>query len=153
MDFFSAVVDIPLSIWYLTYYPNPTTQYIVIAKILIDSFHATGCAYADYIETYLYYERFTPQDQEPKKNPVNGYDNSSPINVLLYSFAYVILCPFIALAEVAIAANNAVLKRDLMFQQEEDDSENVEAFNNKVSPINQRANMNNEGIELIFLQY
>ena len=144
MDFFSAIVDIPLSIWYLTYYPNQSTKYIVIAKILIDSLHATGCAYGDYIEAYLYYEEYCDQSLEPsKENKVNGYDNTNPFNVLAYSLIYTLMCPFIALAEVGIALNNAVLKRDLMFQQDKPESENVEAFNNRVAP---QGSKNNEGM-------
>ena len=42
MNFFSAVVDIPLSIWYLTFYPDPSTKSVVVAKILVDSVHNTG---------------------------------------------------------------------------------------------------------------
>ena len=50
-------VDVPLSLWYLTFYCNPSTKYVVIGKILLDSLHGTVMAYGDYINTYLYYER------------------------------------------------------------------------------------------------
>ena len=33
MDFFNHLVDIPMSIWYLSFYSDPTTKYIVISKI------------------------------------------------------------------------------------------------------------------------
>ena len=80
MNFFSAVVDIPLSIWYLTFYSDPSTKYVVVAKILVDSVHNTGYAYKEYIETYLYYEKPIEvldkenlNEEEDKK--INYYNN------------------------------------------------------------------------------
>ena len=55
-DYFAALVDVPLSVWYLTFYPDPNTKWVVVGKILVDSFHATAEAYGSYINTYLYYE-------------------------------------------------------------------------------------------------
>ena len=55
-DFFSAFVDIFLSVWYLTFYPDPNTKWVVVGKILLDSFYATAECYGSYVERYLYYE-------------------------------------------------------------------------------------------------
>ena len=120
MDFFNHLVDIPMSIWYLTFYSDPTTKYIVIAKILIDSLHSTGISYGSYIETYLYYEKdvedMTTEDND--KTKTNDFDNSNFVIVLVYNAFYILICPFIALMEIWIGFKNAVLQRDLdMFQE------------------------------------
>ena len=120
MDFFNHLVDIPMSIWYLTFYSDPTTKYIVIAKILIDSLHSTGISYGSYIETYLYYEKdvedMTTEDND--KTKTNDFDNSNFVIVLVYNAFYILICPFIALKEIWIGFKNAVLQRDLdMFQE------------------------------------
>ena len=75
MDFFNTIVDIPLSVWYLSFYPNDKTKYIVVCKILIDSVQQICHAYGDFIETYLYFEKETNDNggQEIKKK--NGFDN------------------------------------------------------------------------------
>ena len=76
MDFFSALVDIPLSIWYLTFYPEDTTKYIVVAKILVDSFYQTAISYGGYVETYLYFEKDLNEEDETEQTPKkNGFDN------------------------------------------------------------------------------
>ena len=78
MNFFSTVVDIPLSIWYLTFYPDPSTKSVVVAKVLVDSVHNTCYAYKDFIETYLYYEKpieILNEDDLNKQKKVNNYDN------------------------------------------------------------------------------
>ena len=57
LDVFCTVTDIPLSLWYFTYYPNPETKYIVICKLLVDKLDMTRIAYSDYIGTFLYFEQ------------------------------------------------------------------------------------------------
>ena len=120
MDFFNHLVDIPMSIWYLSFYSDPTTKYIVIAKILIDSLHSTGSSLGSYIETYLYYEKdvedMTAEDND--KTKTNDFDNSNFVIVLAYSAFYILICPFIALKEIWIGFKNAVLQRDLDLFQE-----------------------------------
>ena len=54
-DFFSAFVDIFLSVWYLTFYIDPNTKWVVVGKILLDSFYATAECYGSYMERYAYY--------------------------------------------------------------------------------------------------
>ena len=120
MDFFNNLVDIPMSIWYLTFYSDPTTKYIVIAKILVDSLESIGISYGRFIETYLYYEKdiedMIPEDND--KTRTNNYDNSNFVIVLAYNAFYILISPFIALMEIWIGFKNAVLQRDLDFFQE-----------------------------------
>ena len=117
-DLFAALVDIPLSLWYLTFYSNPTTKYVVIGKILVDSFHATGQAYGEYIVNYLYYEEPLTEEEVSLYEEIslvqkkkNGYDNSSLLNVLAYHIFYLIICPFIGIYEMGVAGMNA-FRRD-----------------------------------------
>ena len=78
MDFFMALVDIPLSVWYLTFYPDETTKYVVVAKILVDSIYQTAMCYGSYVETYLYFEKELVEDENDdveNTQKKNRFDN------------------------------------------------------------------------------
>jgi len=49
-------VNVPLSVWYLTFYCNPRLKEAVVNKILMDGFHATAVLYGKYVEKYLHSE-------------------------------------------------------------------------------------------------
>ena len=48
-----TAVDLPLSVWYLTFYCNPRLQLAVVNKILMQGLNATAVSYGEYIENYL----------------------------------------------------------------------------------------------------
>ena len=55
-DFFVTFVDIPLCIWYLSFYCSPATKFAVIGKILFLAFDNSSYCWADYIEKYIHTE-------------------------------------------------------------------------------------------------
>ena len=55
-DFFVTFVDIPLCIWYLSFYCSPATKFAVIGKILFLAFDNSSYRWADYIEKYIHTE-------------------------------------------------------------------------------------------------
>ena len=148
LEYFSSLVDIPLSVWYLTFYPDSTTKYIVVAKILIDSLQQTATCFCTYMETYLYFETgptTQPMDEPDASMKKNGFDNryktaitlgiqlsiyyifcSNILNVIFYCIGYTVASPFVALMEIGIAGKNALIHRDLNLFQDKD----------KVYPIN-----------------
>ena len=49
-------MNIPLSVWYLTFYCNPRLKEAIVNKILMDGFNATAVLYGRYVEKYLHSE-------------------------------------------------------------------------------------------------
>ena len=91
-------------------YRNPQTKYVVIGKILVDSLSATLEKYGEYVEAYLHWEEEIESDDGEKIVPMNGYDNTNIFNVLFYHASILVLCPFIALKEIAVAGKNAMAR-------------------------------------------
>ena len=54
LDFYVTFVDIPLCIWYLSFYCSPKTKFVVISKILEMAFNNTVNVWSNYIEMYIY---------------------------------------------------------------------------------------------------
>ena len=49
-------MNIPLSVWYLTFYCNPRLKEAIVNKVLMDGFNATAVLYGRYVEKYLHSE-------------------------------------------------------------------------------------------------
>ena len=67
LDLFFNGMDIPLCIWYLSFYCNPRTKFAVIAKILVESLSNSLNNYGAYVERYLYFEE-PVEEQKPTNN-------------------------------------------------------------------------------------
>jgi len=108
-------VNVPLSVWYLTFYCNPRLKEAVVNKILMDGFHATAVLYGKYVEKYLHSEEMlegeevTPQEINRK---VGGYNVSSVFSVIMYHILYILICPILALKEFGNVLKNSI-NRDL----------------------------------------
>ena len=101
-ELFDALVDIPLVLWYLTFYSSPRTKNAVIGKLLLNSISIFIQMYAEYVEKYLYNESYDIKETEEKnlieiRNSNRGmlvYDNSKMVNVCVNHILYTAACPF-----------------------------------------------------------
>ena len=91
-----SAVDLPLSVWYLTFYCNPRLQLAVVNKILMQGLNATAVSYGEYIESYLHSEHIYEGEEIPDLNLLNSkekpsfrvYNVSNKLNVFIYQFLY-----------------------------------------------------------------
>ena len=111
-----AACDIPIAVWYLTFYCNPAIKLVVINKILIEGLCWVADLYGESTEVYLYTEEeYDGPDQEtdlvPSKNTfVSGYDVTSPSNVLLNHLVHIILLPVTSFKEIYIPLRDSVIR-------------------------------------------
>ena len=116
---FSALVDIPISIWYLTFYCNPAIKLAVVNKILIKGLNEAAALYAASTEKYLHTEELYEGDLEAwKKKEIveikrgRGYDVTSIRNVFLSHLLHVTTMPFTAMRELYAPIKTSLI-RDL----------------------------------------
>ena len=104
LNFYGAYVDIPLCIWYLSFYCSPTTKFAVISKILVLALDNTVAKWNDYIEKYIHTEEkienstmeFEIQSNPNQSSPIQyEYDNSNLFKVAIYQIGYIIIAPMI----------------------------------------------------------
>ena len=116
---FEALVDIPLVIWYMSFYCTPRTKNAVIGKLLVNYISIAIGRYEDYTEKYIYVEcdvteteRSELQNIEIKYLKRCGliYDVSKLINVIAHQFVSIICCPFVGLWESFKAINYAFIR-------------------------------------------
>ena len=70
-------MDLPLSVWYLTFYCNPRLKLAVFNKILMQELNATAVSYRKYIERYLHSEDIYEGQETPDLNLLNSMEKSS----------------------------------------------------------------------------
>ena len=70
-------MDLPLSVWYLTFYCNPRLQLAVVNKILMQGLNATAVSYKEYIENYLHSEHIYEGEETPDLNLLNSKEKPS----------------------------------------------------------------------------
>ena len=104
LDFYGTYIDVPLCIWYLSFYCSPNTKFAVISKILVLAFDNTVAKWNDYIEKYIHTEEkienstmeFEIQSNPIQSNPIQyEYDNSNLFKVAIYQIGYIIIAPMI----------------------------------------------------------
>ena len=113
----SALVDIPISIWYLSFYCNPAIKLAVVNKILIKSLNEAAGLYAASTEKYLHTEEVYRGDLEAWKENVEikggrGYDVTSLSNVCMSHILHFLGIPFTAMREIYIPIKTSLI-RDL----------------------------------------
>ena len=115
----SALVDIPISIWYLTFYCNPVIKLAVVNKIFIKGLSESAALYAASTEKYLHTEELYEGDLEDLKNEEiveikggRGYDVTSIKNVCLSHLIHFLSMPFTAAKEIYIPIKTSLI-RDL----------------------------------------
>ena len=74
-------MNVPLSVWYLTFYCNPRLKEAVVNKILMDGFHATAVLYGKYVEKYLHSEEMS-DGEEVTPQEINRKGNISKVKIL-----------------------------------------------------------------------
>ena len=116
---FSALVDIPISIWYLTFYCNPAIQLAVVNKIFIKGLSEAASLYAGSTEKYLHTEEPYHGDWEAWKEKEiveikggRGYDVTSISNVCISHLIHFLSMPFTAAKEIYIPIKTSLI-RDL----------------------------------------
>ena len=116
---FSALADIPISLWYLTFYCNPAIQLAVVNKMFIKGLTQSAQLYGDFIEKYLHTEEIYegPNQEAWKDLELEGgrggrYDVSSPVNVGISHIVRLLGLPVSAMKEIYIAIKHSVI-RDL----------------------------------------
>ena len=116
-----TTAEVPLSVWYMTFYCNPNIKYAVLNKIVLQGLNACAVSYGDYVESYLYSEQVYEGEASPQIDLVNPdkdhgksfYNVSSPLSVLLYQLLYILMVPLIAFREIFIALK-ASMTRDFL---------------------------------------
>ena len=102
IDLFCTTVNVPLSVWYLSFYCNPRIQLAVVSKILMEGLLASATLYGEFMEKYVYSE-------SPVENKINYkhaekgffvYDAGSIISVWGWQLTYSLMVPFIMFVEV-----------------------------------------------------
>ena len=112
-------MDIPITIWYLSFYCNPAIKLAVVNKILIKGLKESAALYAASTEKYLHHEEIYHGDIQAwkKKNVVDvkggtGYDVTSLTNVFISHAIHFICIPFTAAREIYIPLRDSLI-RDL----------------------------------------
>ena len=98
LDFYGVYVNIPLCVWYLSFYCSPSTKFAVICKILVLAFDNSSHCWNDYIERYIHTEEEiedSAMEFEIESKKFYEYDNSNFFNMAMYQIGYIILAPFI----------------------------------------------------------
>ena len=115
----SALADIPISIWYLTFYCNPAIKLAVVNKIFIKGLSESAALYAASTEKYLHTEEPYEGDFEAwtKKEIVEvkgggGYDVTSLSNVCMSHLIHFLSMPFTAIREIYVPIKTSLI-RDL----------------------------------------
>ena len=83
LSFFITLVDMPLILWYLSFYCFEITKYVVIGKIINLAMTNSAEHWADSVESHLYNEKEidTTCEKNVRRDP-NGEKNLGRIHVL-----------------------------------------------------------------------
>ena len=103
LDFFMSFVDIPLILWYLSFYCNERTKYAVIGKIINLGVMNSAREWVGLVEYYIYDEReeieMDSAWSEGHTVTGKGYDVANPLKVMSYQIGYIVACPIIGNCE------------------------------------------------------
>ena len=116
----SSIAEIPITIWYLTFYCNPAIQLAVVNKIFLKGLTESAALYAASTEKYLHteeiYEGESTQeawkDVELEREDGRGSTVSSPFNLVINHILHILCLPFSAMKEIYIPIKNSLI-RDL----------------------------------------
>ena len=99
LTFFISFIDIPLTVWYLSFYCNERTKYAVISKIINLAVMNCGGEWVALVETYIYDEKedieMDPDWSEERNDHVVMDDIASPWKMVCYQMAYILASPII----------------------------------------------------------
>ena len=101
LTFFVSFVDIPLILWYLSFYCNEQTKYAVISKIINLAIMNSVGEWVDLVEEYIYDEKEEIEmDSAWSEEPADiviGYDVATPWKVICYQITYILASPIIGM--------------------------------------------------------
>ena len=120
-ELFESLIDLPLVVWYLSFYCSPETQNAVIGKLFFNKVSTFIGRYAEYIEKYIYVENGKmKKNKECPENETEGthhircrlpaYDISKFTNVFLHHIVHIIFCPFVGIWECFNAFKSAFIR-------------------------------------------
>ena len=108
-----AACDVPIAVWYLTFYCNPAIKLVVVNKIIIEGLCGVASLYGESTEKYLHVEEECEgADLETVDLVTAGYHVSSMSSVCLHHVAHVLLLPLTAAREIFSPIREAIT-RDL----------------------------------------
>ena len=94
LSFFITFVDIPLILWYLRFYCDEQTKYVVIGKIITLAITNSAEHWADFVASYIYNEKDINHDADDTATG-KGYNVSNPLVVIVYQLGYILGSPII----------------------------------------------------------
>ena len=99
LTYFISFIDIPLILWYLSFYCNERTKYAVIGKIINLAVMNSAGEWVRLVEYYIYDEKEEIEMDsawcEGHTDTAKGYDVTNPWKVMCYQIAYILLSPMI----------------------------------------------------------
>ena len=100
LTFFVSFADIPLNVWYLSFYCDQRTKFVVIGKITNLAIRHSAQHWASFVERYIYDEmEIVHMDSLDNTDNINtdteGYEISTPWIVLFYNLGYVLVSPIL----------------------------------------------------------
>ena len=102
LNFFVSFADIPLIIWYLSFYCNPQTKFVVVGKILNLAIANSAEQWASFVEEYIYVEKntsamenFSEVENISADNSRGYHSSKSLLFVLCYHIGYILATPII----------------------------------------------------------
>ena len=101
LSFFIKFVDVPLILWYLQFYCDEQTMYVVIGKVMALAITTSAEHWADFVVSYIHNEREHEYDAIDSKTN-KGYDVSNLRVVILYQLGYLLSSPLIGKTKYVI---------------------------------------------------
>ena len=96
LSFFITFVDIPLILWYLSFYCDERTKYVVIGKIINLAIANSAEHWAEFVESYIYNEEdINVTDDADDTATGKGYNITKPLVVVFYQLGYILASPVI----------------------------------------------------------
>ena len=121
LELFQSLVDIPLVLWFLSFYCSPRTKNAVIGKLFLNGVTLFINRYAEYAEKYVYEEAdaieksggYMNENTEIKHRTRCGlppYDISKFANVCANHIIYLLACPLVGIWECFKALKSAFIR-------------------------------------------
>ena len=102
LTFFVSFADIPLIVWYLSFYCEQRTKFVIIGKIINLAIRNSTQHWASFVEWYIYDEKEIVQmenlaeaDNINNTDNGKGYHSSKPWIVLYYQLGYIVVSPIL----------------------------------------------------------
>ena len=101
LSFFVSFANIPLLVWYLIFYFDQQTKFMVIAKIINLAMRSCAHHWDIFVKMYIYDEKEVDHTADmlitdnTNTDKWNEYDASKPFFVLFYQLGYILASPIL----------------------------------------------------------